>query len=136
MEKYPEHIIISERSILSDSLFAEMMYKEGNITRMEYQIYRKQYDYFLSMLPTIDVVYLRCDPVECKRRARKGEEEISLQYLRELHKQHERWNMSHILIFDANVEIGFIVLITSWCLSDNNYRNLPYLHNIPMFSFF
>ena len=110
MEKYPEHFIISERSILSDSLFAEMMYKEGNITRMEYQIYRKQYDYFLSMIPTIDVVYLRCDPIECKKRiqvrARKGEEKISLHYLRQLHEIHERWNTNRVLIFDANVEIS------------------------------
>ena len=110
MEKYPEHVIISERSILSDSLFAEMMYKEGNITRMEYQIYRKQYDYFLSMIPTIDIVYLRCDPIECKKRikarARKGEEKISLQNLRQLHKLHERWNTNQVLIFDANVGIS------------------------------
>jgi deoxyadenosine/deoxycytidine kinase len=114
IDKYPEHIIISERSILSDALFAELMYNEGKITPIEYQIYCKQYEYFLELIPDIHIVYLRCDPTECKKRikkrARKGEENIGIQYLSDLHQTHEqwinKWNMNHVLIFDANIELS------------------------------
>ena len=137
IEKYPEHIIISERSILSDALFAELMYKEGKITPIEYQIYCKQYEYFLTMMPDIHVVYLRCEPDECKKRihkrARKGEEEISVQYLRDLHETHEKWikkwKKEHVLIFDANVDL-LDTMKWFYCLDnflDDNNVLLPLL---------
>lgn len=134
IKKYPEHIIISERSILSDALFAELMYKEGKITPIEYQIYCKQYEYFLTMVPEIHIVYLRCNPIECKnriqKRARKGEEEISIQYLRDLDRTHEqwikKWNMEHVLVFDANVELQQTIM---WFQRLDNFLDLDHLLN-------
>lgn len=61
------------------------------------------------MILTVYVVYLRCDLIECKKR-------IHVRALAQLRKIYERWNTSLVLVFDAKLKIGFIVLIISWCL--------------------
>ena len=56
-------IIITERSLITDkSVFAKMLYDMGNIEDVEYQIYVKWFEYFVSEFPISKIIYVNCDP--------------------------------------------------------------------------
>ena len=76
-------IIITERSLITDkSVFAKMLYDMDNIEDVEYQIYVKWFDYFVSEFPISKIIYVNCDPEICfnriNDRSRTGENEITL----------------------------------------------------------
>jgi deoxyadenosine/deoxycytidine kinase len=95
-------IIICERSIVSSShVFAEMLYESSLINQIEYQIYKSIYnekiDYRLNNFKIVPekIIYLECDPEICferiKKRSRKGETNISLDYLYKCENYHNLW---------------------------------------------
>lgn len=98
--------IITERSLFTDTnVFCKMLYENGVIHPIQYQIYQAWFDEFITDHPYV-FVYLRTDPEialqRVEKRNRKGET-IPLSYLEECHRYHEKW-LEDALILDANVE--------------------------------
>jgi deoxyadenosine/deoxycytidine kinase len=88
-------IIISERSLSADkNIFAKMLYDDGNIEEVEYQIYLKWFDSFQPEFPTEHIIYILTDPLVAKERielrGREGEV-IPFEYLCKCDKYHNDW---------------------------------------------
>lgn len=94
IKSHPNHIILMERSLLTDyHVFAKMLHDKGDLLPEEFSIYKKWFDHF-NTIPMDGLIYLECSPEvaleRCQKRNRPGET-ISLEYLQELHDQHENW---------------------------------------------
>jgi deoxyadenosine/deoxycytidine kinase len=92
----PDRLHYSERSPLADRyVFGEIMYREGNLDAAEYEIYSEVCGAVIRECPLKAIIYLKCSPELCleriRQRGRKGEEGISLEYLRKVHERHEEW---------------------------------------------
>lgn len=101
--------IITERSLLTDKfVFAKMLYDEGKIEKVEYDIYEKWFYEFIGDLSVDLVVYIKADPQTCyervKQRGRKGEDVIPLEYLEKCHQYHEDYiqNMKKGIIYNMS----------------------------------
>ena len=118
IKENPGHIIITERCHLSDcKLFAEMLYKKGCMTSIEWCTYCKILELLESTCNVIQlsgIIYNQASIDICReritKRNRKGEEQISMDYLNDLHKRHEEWlttnttNNIPILILNGNID--------------------------------
>ncbi len=87
------YIIITERSLYTDKyVFAKMLYDQGKIENVCYQIYLNWFDEFAKEYPIKNLIYVNADPTTCHNRihlrARHGEEIIPLNYLKECHQYH------------------------------------------------
>jgi deoxyguanosine kinase len=111
--KHNYRIIIIERSVYTDSaVFAKMLFDDKKIEDIEYLIYTKWVNEFISDFPPVKFIYVRAEPeVSFQRvqiRGRPGEI-ISLEYLQNCHKYHEDWlmieNKKPLLLLDANVDV-------------------------------
>ena len=96
MKKYPNCILISERSILADYyVFARMLHESGDISQEQFEIYNRWFDEFLSEVIMTGIIYLKTEPSvcfeRCNTRARKGENVISLEYLTKCSAMHDTW---------------------------------------------
>lgn len=99
IKQYPNKIVLMERSLYSDCLvFADLLHKMGKMTDMEYVVYRQFWDTIVKDLLNTHVkgiVYLYIEPdIALQRifkRNRKGEESMPLDYIKQLHEQHELW---------------------------------------------
>ena len=96
LEKGTTPVIITERSVLTDRyVFADMMYKEGKMSKLEWELYLKWYDAFAKDLPIKGLIYINTSPTLSKERiatrGRVGEESIPLPYLEALEAQHTSW---------------------------------------------
>jgi len=106
-------IIIMERSIFTDcEVFAKMLYDDGKIEEIEYNIYMKWFNEFIGDLPNIWHIYIQADPnVSAGRVIKRGRqgEIIPLSYLEKCHDYHENWllkkQVSPTLLLDGNVEM-------------------------------
>jgi len=98
--------IITERCLHTDKyVFCKMLYDDGLISSIEYQIYNKWFYEFDNSKYTI--VYLKCNPQIAYERVKiraRPEEDIPLEYLEKCHTYHEDW-LEHIEVIDANVDI-------------------------------
>jgi deoxyadenosine/deoxycytidine kinase len=109
----PNAIIITERCLFTDKyVFAKMLYESGNMTKIEYDIYNKWFETFITDIPIDGIFYVKTTPEICeeriKRRNRNGEN-IPLNYLNTCHEYHERWlnkNDTPVTLYDGNVEIS------------------------------
>jgi len=91
-----KYIIITERSLYTDKyVFAKMLYDQGKIEDVKYQIYLNWFDEFAKDFPVNDVIYVNTDPKKCyeriHKRARVGEEVIPLAYLDMCHNYHNEF---------------------------------------------
>lgn len=91
-----KYIMITERSLYTDKyVFAKMLYDQGKIEDVKYQIYLNWFDEFAKDFPVNDVIYVNTDPKKCyeriHKRARVGEEVIPLTYLESCHKYHNEF---------------------------------------------
>ena len=96
---HPEcRTLICERSILSScEVFAKMLHDHEIMNPLEYQIYLNMF----SLVPNIEkyipvkLFYLRLDAYTCHERVmereRKGEDDISMDYLEECNLYFEKW---------------------------------------------
>ena len=107
----PQAIIITERSVYTDKhVFAKMLFDEGKIEKVNYEIYNKWFEHFIEDVPISKIIYLRCTPTIAHRRVIKRErpgETITLDYLTKCHRYHEEWiEHSNVpcMILDANKE--------------------------------
>jgi len=96
LEAKPGQIILSERSVLTDRfVFAEMLYRAGDLTELEWTLYQHWYQAFGSMLPMAGILYINTSVdtalIRIQSRGRLGEGEISKEYLQALDRQHRAW---------------------------------------------
>jgi len=119
VEKYPNAIIISERSLYTDKyVFAKMLYETNKIEDVNYQIYCKWFDTFVKDYPVSGIIYVKTDPEICHdrvaKRSRLGESSIPLGYLTSCDNYHN--DMLNIekqivsknqLVLDGNVDIFY-----------------------------
>ena len=93
IDKKEKYMIITERSLYTDKfVFAKMLYDQGKIEDVMYQIYLNWFDEFAKDFPVNDIIYVNTDPTKCyeriHKRARVGEEVIPLAYLTACHEYH------------------------------------------------
>jgi deoxyadenosine/deoxycytidine kinase len=87
MEQHPNAVIVSERTSLSDYMFATMLYESGTMTECEYKVYQMVYSN-LNKGHVAARIVLDCPAEEvherCKNRNRPGEEKLTLSYLKKV----------------------------------------------------
>ena len=101
-----DRTVIMERSVETDKrIFAEMLIEDGSIDPMCARIYNEWYTDLVTDTHTIVNVYIRTPPEVCQqriqKRARAGEEGISLEYLERCHDLHEKWLMDTAHVIDG-----------------------------------
>ena len=108
-------------------VFAKMLYDQGHIEDVNYQIYLKWFENFLEESNLSRVVYVKTDPGLCHqriaRRARTGESVIPLAYLEDCHNYHENMldylsksetlECSEQLVINGNVDIIILPIFTT-----------------------
>jgi deoxyadenosine/deoxycytidine kinase len=129
-EKY---VIITERSLYTDKyVFAKMLFDQGNIEDVCYQIYLNWFDEFIKDFPINYSIYVNTEPEKCyeriHKRARDGEEVIPLQYLQECHNYHEAFldktNRIYMnnLTLDGNIDIyENELMVEEWLAKINTF---------------
>lgn len=111
MSENKNKIIISERTLFTDKyVFAQMLYKQGNISHIDFNIYLQCFDELSKDYPVDHIIYVKANPQLCKeriqKRARVGEETIPLEYLEDCHSYHEDYlSGRQKIIFDGNNDI-------------------------------
>lgn len=88
-------IIICERSVWTDRyVFAKMLYDEGKIEEVNFNIYLRWFDEFINDYPISAIIYIPTPPELCaervKLRNRPGED-IPIEYLQRCHNYHVEW---------------------------------------------
>jgi deoxycitidine kinase/deoxyguanosine kinase len=88
--------IICERSLDADKhIFAKMLRDDGLIDDVSYQIYQRFYGEFEDEFKLDGIIYIDADASVCKerveKRARVGEDSVSLEYLQKCQLYHESW---------------------------------------------
>jgi deoxyadenosine/deoxycytidine kinase len=114
--------IITERCLNTDrNVFCKMLYDDGLIEEIGYQIYNKWFDEFINF-ENVDYihVYLKTDPQVSKKRVdirARVEETIPLEYLTKCHEYHDRWLLTtdqKVVIIDSNQDIEINPNIDHW----------------------
>ena len=130
------YVIITERSLYTDKhVFAKMLYDQGKIEDVCYQIYLNWFDEFAKDFPINYSIYVKTDPDKCyervHKRARDGEEVIPLSYLSECHDYHEEFLdeekgiKTSKLILNGNVDIyENDKILEEWITQINNFLEL------------
>jgi deoxyadenosine/deoxycytidine kinase len=89
--------VVQDRTVYEDAeIFAENLYRQGNMSERDYHTYRELYEAMGLFLPPPDlIVYLRASvPILQKRirmRGRDFEQEVSAEYLGQLNQLYEEW---------------------------------------------
>jgi len=99
---HDKQIVITERSVLTDRyVFADMLYKDGAMNALEYDLYCRWFDRYAAKIPIAGIIHLQTDPttslVRIGTRGRVAEGGIALEYLEALEAQHQSWLSSTTL---------------------------------------
>jgi deoxyadenosine/deoxycytidine kinase len=114
--------IITERCLNTDrNVFCKMLYDDGLIEDIGYQIYNKWFDEF-NNFNTVDYihVYLKTDPIVSKKRVDKrarAEESIPIEYLTKCHEYHDKWLLTSdqkVVLLDSNQDTDINPNIDHW----------------------
>jgi len=123
--------IFTERCIFTDAnVFCKMLYDDGKINEIEYQIYNTWFDEFVEDFPTIEYVYIKTDPqIAFDRIVKRGRigENIPLEYLSTCHEYHEKWLEKHTskCIIDGNIDtVANPEIIPRWIRIIDNYVHM------------
>ena len=139
----PDAIIITERSVFTDrEVFAKMLYDEGKIEDVDYQIYLKWFDEFIEEIQITGLIYVTTTPEKSKQRvdlrARVGES-IPLPYLQRCHDYHESWIKNikkQVCLFNGNVDfkdnLDYLAkdLITGFIIRHVSPQNNPHIYTM------
>lgn len=111
MRNNPEKIIIVERCVYTDrNVFAKMLYEDGKIEEIFYNIYNSVFSEFLTNTHIDKFIYVDTLPEICynriKKRKREGENMIEFEYLKKCDKYHHEWldNSNDVLYLSGNNE--------------------------------
>jgi len=89
--------VVQDRTVYEDAeIFAENLYRQGNMSERDYRTYRGLYEAMTLFLPPPDlVVYLRASVPTLQQRIRmRGrvyEQEVPADYLEQLNRLYEEW---------------------------------------------
>jgi len=104
-------IIICERSLDADKqIFAKMLYQDGIMEEIMYQIYNQFYDEYAEPFRLSGIVYMNASPDVClkriTKRGRAGEDNIKLDYLIKCDNAHIEWltGLKNLIEIDASLE--------------------------------
>ena len=108
-------VVIVERSIYTDRMvFAEVSREAGNMNDIEWNDYTEWFDFVVEHIgfKPKGFIYLRTGPEKSHeriiRRGRSGESNITLEYLRRLHRRHDEWltrgMTAPVLVLDVTEE--------------------------------
>ena len=106
------HSII-ERSVFTDrKVFAKTCHENGFMNEIEWGDYCDWFEWLTDEfdITPAGVIYLRADPSVSKsridKRGRSGENAITMDYLKTIHKRHDDWLMNdpNTLVIDVNEE--------------------------------
>ena len=106
-------IIITERSTETDkNIFVKMLYHKGYIDELEYNIYLYWYNNIISNYPKIkNIIYLDVDPKiayeRMLKRNRVEEDNVSKDYIDDVHKFHEQWLKENYKLNICNIKCSF-----------------------------
>jgi deoxyadenosine/deoxycytidine kinase len=106
-------IIFLDRSLGTDkNVFEKMLFDDNLLTDIEHQMYNLWctfYENYVNNNNNLKYIYLRCNPetafMRIQKRGRVEEKDITLEYLKKLHKYHEEWLnklSENILIIDCD----------------------------------
>ena len=118
-DKPGQYIIITERSLYTDKyVFAKMLYDQGKIEDVCFQIYNNWFEEFSKNYTIDTIVYVKTEPQICyeriHKRNRTGEETIPLSYLNECNEYHDNFvnnfnnknnDNNNNLLIDGNIDI-------------------------------
>lgn len=135
IERNPDTIVITERSLYTDKLvFAKMLFDDGMIELIDYRIYLKWFETFAKDYPIHGVIYVNADPHICleriEKRCRQGESSITLSYLENCHTYHAKMMdtknsecvCKNQLIINGNVDIyNNAEILQEWIEQIENY---------------
>jgi deoxyadenosine/deoxycytidine kinase len=106
--------IFLDRSIGTDKyIFEKMLHDDGIINDLEHQMYNLQCDFYdnhINENNDMIYIYLKCDPEisfeRIKKRGRKEEESIDLEYLKKISKYHDEWLLhnKNTIVINCNNE--------------------------------
>ena len=129
-----KYVIITERSLYTDKhVFAKMLYDQGKIEDVCYQIYLNWFDEFAKDFPIGHAVYVSTEPIKCyervHKRARVGEEVIPLGYLEDCHNYHNDFlsplRDDNKLVLNGNLDIfEDKKIVESWLEQINAFIHL------------
>lgn len=106
--------IFLDRSLGTDkNVFEKMLYDSNKISEIEHQMYNLWCDFYHKYIrPEFEniIIYLRCEPEiamsRIKKRGRVEEQNITIDYLSDLHNYHEKWLIDNpelnVIIVDCN----------------------------------
>jgi deoxyadenosine/deoxycytidine kinase len=108
-------IIITERNLQTDRyVFAQMLFDDGKISTIDFNIYKHMYETFIIDYPISKMIYIKTNPSICferiNKRAREGET-IELEYLEQCDNYHNslathmKLNGIHVLEIDGNKNV-------------------------------
>jgi deoxyadenosine/deoxycytidine kinase len=108
-------VIITERSVMTDKyVFAEMLRDAGDIDPLEWDLYDSWFNIFGKKHPVKAIIYVSTSSSTSKERIhirnRHGEENIGLDYLDALDKQHHKWiQNTNLPVLTLSTEVGIPV---------------------------
>ena len=108
-------VIITERSVMTDKyVFAEMLRDSGDIDPLEWDLYDSWFNIFGKKHPVKAIIYVSTSSSTSKERIhirnRHGEENIGLDYLDALDKQHHKWiQNTNLPVLTLSTEVGIPV---------------------------
>ena len=114
IEENRNAIIITERSLSTDRhVFAKMLYDNGKIEHVNYQIYLNWFDTFSNDFHIETIIYVKTSPEICHKRilkrSRIGEDVIPLEYLQSCNHYHDTmislYEDTRVLLIDGNIDI-------------------------------
>jgi deoxyadenosine/deoxycytidine kinase len=105
-------VIITERSVMTDKyVFAEMLRDAGDIDPLEWDLYDSWFNIFGKKHPVKAIIYVSTSSSTSKERIqirnRHGEENIGMDYLDALDRQHHKWiQNTNIPVLTLSTEVG------------------------------
>ncbi len=111
IKDYPNHIIITERCLNTDRyVFAQMLFDDKKIEKVNYEIYLKWFDHFIKECQIDYHIYVDVNPEICYQRIqirnREGEN-IPLEYLKKCDLYHNNWLSNKGNIIKINNTLSF-----------------------------
>ena len=100
-------LIITERSLDADkNVFAKMLYDDGCIDDINYNIYLQFYNTYKEKYNTNGVIFINADSFICHQRVTKrdrtGEDSLPLEYLQKCDEYHIKWIYSQFRVLNIN----------------------------------
>lgn len=113
LKNYTNTIFILERSVYADrNVFCQMLKDDGIVDKINYNIYVRWFDEFKEEIPVTGNIYINTDVKKTisriEKRGRKGESNITEEYLSKLKKYHDDWLFqSNMPLLELNGNIDY-----------------------------